>query len=58
MQANEGWAEPVLDYIRQHRNSIVQPTVDTVDQWTIEYEQASAENFDSKWRGVFLWDMR
>ncbi|KAF6036486.1 hypothetical protein EB796_005210 [Bugula neritina] len=57
-EANEGWAEPVLDYIRQHRNSIVQPTVDTVDQWTIEYEQASAENFDSKWRGVFLWDMR
>lgn len=58
LQVNEGWAEPVLEYIKRHRNTIVQPAVDDIDQWNINYEANSEQTHDAKWRGVFLWDMR
>lgn len=55
-QVNIGWSEPVLHYIKHHRNTIVQPAVENIDQWSIEYERKSTSN--DMWRGVFLWDMR
>ena len=48
----------MLEYIKAHPQTIVQPAVDTIDQWSIEYEQRSHSTTEDMWRGVFLWDMR
>lgn len=53
---NQGWAEPVVDYLTRYPNSVIQPTVDSIDQWSIDYEDLSGVR--DIWRGVFLWDMR
>lgn len=55
-QMNVGWAEPIIDYLSRTPNTIVQPTTDSIDQWSIEYENTAGVH--STWRGVFLWDMR
>ena len=51
---NVQWAEPMLEEIRKNPRTVIQPHVDQIDQWTIEYVASSAVVP----RGGFSWDLR
>ena len=53
-EANVGWAEPMLYEIMKDPTTIVQPEVETIDAWTIEYYRSNGE----VGRGGWTWDLR
>ena len=52
-ECNKGWLEPLLEEIRLNPNSVLQPFVDGIDAWSIDYNAAP-----SIYRGSFSWDLR
>lgn len=54
MENNIQWAEPLLEEIRKNRKTVIQPHVDDIGQWTIEYRGSSGKVP----RGGFTWDLR
>ena len=52
-ECNVGWLEPLLEELRLHPDSVLQPFVDGIDAWSIEYTGAT-----SIYRGAFSWDLR
>ncbi|ELU15388.1 hypothetical protein CAPTEDRAFT_224548 [Capitella teleta] len=51
---NVQWAEPLLEEIKRNPKVVIQPHVDAIDQWTIQYEPSSSVVP----RGGFSWDLR
>ena len=51
-ECNMGWLEPLLDNIQRHPASVVQPFIDGIDQYTIEYTAPPV-----LYKGAFSWDM-
>ena len=52
-EANVGWLEPLLDELERHPNSVIQPFVDGIEAWTIEYNAPPTIH-----KGVFSWDLQ
>jgi len=53
---NAGWAEPLLAEIHKNPKTVIQPSVDQIEQWTIEY--VGGYGIGSVPRGGFSWDLR
>lgn len=53
---NAGWAEPLLAEIVKNPQTVIQPSVDQIDAWTIEY--LGGYSIGSVPRGGFSWDLR
>ena len=53
-EANIGWAEPLLEQIRENPQLVIQPHPDHINPDTIEYEVSSG----TVPRGGFSWDLR
>ena len=53
-EANVQWAEPLLEEIRKNPKTIIQPNVDQIEQFTLEY----IGNHGPVPRGGFSWDLR
>ena len=51
---NKAWAEPLLEEIRKNPKTIIQPFVEQVDAYTIDYVPSMA----TVPRGGFSWDLR
>jgi polypeptide N-acetylgalactosaminyltransferase len=51
-EANVGWLEPLLDELRRHPASVIQPFVDGIEAMTIEYSAPPSLHY-----GVFSWDL-
>ncbi len=52
-ECNEGWLEPLLDDLRRHPDSVIQPFVDGVDRLTLDFAAPP-----SYYVGSFSWDLR
>lgn len=53
---NAGWAEPLLAEIVKNPKTVVQPSVDQIEQWTIQY--LGGYSIGAVPRGGFSWDLR
>ena len=53
-EANVGWAEPMLLEILKNPKTIVQPEVEVIDAWTLQYYQSKG----TVPRGGWTWDLR
>ena len=53
---NAGWAEPLLWEIVKNPQTVIQPSVDQIDAWTIEY--LGGYSIGAVPRGGFSWDLR
>ena len=53
-EANEQWAEPLLEEIRLNPKTIIQPNVDQIEATTLQY----IGNHGPVPRGGFSWDLR
>ena len=51
-EANEGWLEPLLQYLKDNPDSVIQPFVDGIDKDDIHYSAPPA-----LFKGAFSWDM-
>ena len=52
-EVNVGWLEPMLRYIQEHPDSVVQPFVDGIDVQSLVYSKPRRLH-----RGTFSWDLR
>ena len=52
-ECNIRWLEPLLEELRLHPDSVLQPSVDSIHGWSIEYD-----GITSLYRGSFSWDLR
>ena len=52
-EANLGWLEPILDELRRHPTTIVQPFVDGIETMTLEYNAPP-----TMYSGAFNWDLK
>lgn len=53
---NAGWAEPLLYEIVKNPHTVIQPSVDQIEAWTIEY--VGGYSIGAVPRGGFSWDLR
>jgi len=53
---NAGWAEPLLAEIAKNPHTVIQPSVDQIEAWTIEY--IGGYGIGAVPRGGFSWDLR
>ena len=52
-EANENWLPPLLEELRKHPNSVLQPFIDGINSQTIKYTVPP-----SIYKGSFSWDLR
>jgi polypeptide N-acetylgalactosaminyltransferase len=53
-ECNAGWLEPILAEIQRNPKAVLQPHIDRIDPWSIDYRN------DMEWYpiGAFGWDLR